>query len=134
LFRHPAAVADDARAEFVAARTVFLATTDPSSLNAVAARLAAVLGAKDAPQIDASALLASTVLALGEPEIAEALAAAAFRVDPTHAYAGVNLLLAQRALGDRAKAANTLPAVEAAAKLDDWGRERVGMIRSWLQG
>jgi hypothetical protein len=134
LFRPTAAVADDARAEFVAARTVFLANTDPASLNAVAARLTSVLGSKDAPQVDASTLLASTVLALGEPVIAEALAAAAFRVDPTHAYAGVNLLLAQRALGDRAKAANTLPAVEAAARLDDWGREQVGVIRSWLQG
>ena len=82
--------------------------------------------------VDEWNLLAATMFALDEPALARAFAATAFRLQPEHAYAGVNLLRAVRALGLREEVTRLIGPVETNAALNDWGRQRLAEVRAWL--
>ena len=79
-------------------------------------------------------LFSATLLALNDPGLAYPLAKKSFIHNPAHPYAGVNLLLAARALDLRDEVKDLLPKVQAQAKLDPWGIDELKKIHSWLTG
>jgi hypothetical protein len=84
------------------------------------------------PNADAVSLLAAALLASDEPRLAEPLARAAFTAMPSHKFAGVNALRAQRALDLRDRARELLPRVAAEAQLGNWGRRQLESVAEWL--
>ena len=81
---------------------------------------------------DSVILLSATLLALKDPALAYPLAKASFIHNSGHPFAGVNLLLAARALDLRDEVRELLPEIESQAKLDDWGRSEIRSIRDWV--
>ena len=79
-------------------------------------------------------LFSATLLALNDPGLAYPLAKTSFIHNPTDPFAGVNLLLAARALDLRDEVKDLLPKVQAQAKLDDWGSGELKKLHSWLAG
>ena len=79
-------------------------------------------------------LFSATLLALNDPGLAYPLAKTSFIHNPADPFAGVNLLLAARALDLRDEVKDLLPKVQAQAKLDDWGSGELKKIHSWLTG
>ena len=79
-------------------------------------------------------LFSATLLALNDPGLAYPLAKTSFIHNPADPFAGVNLLLAARALDLRDEVKDLLPKVQAQAKLDDWGSRELKKIHSWLTG
>ena len=79
-------------------------------------------------------LFSATLLALNDPGLAYPLAKKSFIHNPAHPYAGVNLLLAARALDLRDEVKDLLPKVQAQAKLDSWGIGELKKLHSWLNG
>ena len=79
-------------------------------------------------------LFSATLLALNDPGLAYPLAKISFIHNPADPFAGVNLLLAARALDLRDEVKDLLPKVQAQAKLDDWGSRELKKIHSWLTG
>ena len=59
------------------------------------------------------------------------VASAAMRASPSHPFAGVNLMLARQALGDREAVRALLPQLQANPSLDDWGRAQIASARAW---
>lgn len=117
--------------DFEAARKAFNLAT-PEGLNEAVERLAGLLSDPSHASVEAASLLSAAMLTLGEPELAARIATAAFRNGPDHRYTGVNLMLARRALGQRDEVRRLLPEVEAKAKLDDWGRQQIAELRTWV--
>lgn len=117
--------------DFEAARKAFNLAT-PEGLNEAVERLASLLSDPSHASVEAASLLSAAMLGLGEPELAARIATAAFRNGPDHRYTGVNLMLARRALGQRDDVRRLLPEVEAKAKLDDWGRQQIAALRTWV--
>lgn len=81
---------------------------------------------------DSVILLSATLLALKDQALAYPLAKASFVHNSGHPFAGVNLLLAARALDLRDEVRELLPEIESQAKLDDWGRSEIRSIRDWV--
>ena len=79
-------------------------------------------------------LFSATLLALNDPGLAYPLAKTSFIHNPTDPFAGVNLLLAARALDLRDEVKDLLPKVQAQAKLDSWGIDELKKLHSWLNG
>ncbi len=79
-------------------------------------------------------LFSATLLALNDPGLAYPLAKTSFIHNPVDPFAGVNLLLAARALDLRDEVKDLLPKVQAQAKLDPWGIGELKKIHSWLAG
>jgi hypothetical protein len=79
--------------------------------------------------IDEWSLLAATMFSLDEHALARAFARTAWRLDPTHPYAGVNAVRAALALGLFEEAAEIIPAVTQEARLDGWGRGQLDEAR-----
>ena len=79
-------------------------------------------------------LFSATLLALNDPGLAYPLAKTSFIHNPADPFAGVNLLLAARALDLRDEVKDLLPKVQAQAKLDDWGSGELKKLHSWLTG
>lgn len=84
------------------------------------------------PNVDSVSLLAAALLASDEPRLAEPLARAAFNAMPSHKFAGVNALRAQRALDLRDRARVLLPKVAGEAQLGNWGRRQLESVAQWL--
>lgn len=84
------------------------------------------------PNAGAVSLLAAALLASDEARLAEPLARAAFTAMPSHKFAGVNALRAQRALDLRDRARELLPKVAAEAQLGNWGRRQLESVAEWL--
>ncbi len=97
-----------------------------------AAELLALAGTSRWLSVDEWNLLAATMFALEEPAMARAFATTAFRLQPEHPYAGVNLLRAIRALGLREEATRLMGLVETQATLNNWGRQRLAEVSDWL--
>lgn len=79
-------------------------------------------------------LFSATLLALNDPGLAYPLAKTSFIHNPADPFAGVNLLLAARALDLRDEVKDLLPKVQAQAKLDPWGIDELKKLHSWLTG
>ena len=79
-------------------------------------------------------LFSATLFALNDPGLAYPLAKTSFIHNPTDPFAGVNLLLAARALDLRNEVKDLLPKVQAQAKLDSWGIGELKKLHSWLNG
>ena len=79
-------------------------------------------------------LFSATLLALNDPGLAYPLAKTSFIHNPADPFAGVNLLLAARALDLRDEVKDLLPKVQAQAKLDSWGIDELKKLHSWLNG
>lgn len=104
----------------------------PESLQRAATILADSFASS--PDLPTAVLLSATLLALDEPTIALPLARLAYRVNPAHPFAGVNMLRAARVLGRRDLTAAMLPEVMSTAALDDWGKAQVAEIKTWVDG
>ncbi len=102
----------------------------PDSVSRSIALLCDGMGA--VPNADALSLLSAALLASDEARLAEPLARAAFVAMPTHKFAGVNALRAQRALGMKERAAQLFPGVAAEAQVGSWGRRQLESIAEWL--
>ncbi len=89
-------------------------------------------GMGSVPNVDSVSLLAAALLASDEPRLAEPLARAAFNAMPSHKFAGVNALRAQRALDLRDRARVLLPKVAGEAQLGNWGRRQLESVAQWL--
>ncbi len=79
-------------------------------------------------------LFSATLFALNDPGLAYPLAKTSFIHNPTDPFAGVNLLLAARALDLRDEVKDLLPKVQAQAKLNSWGIGELKKLHSWLTG
>lgn|GEM_PF-4308041 len=79
--------------------------------------------------VDEWSLLSAVMFALDERALARAFARTAFRIDPTHPYAGVNAVRATLALGFDEEATGLMARVAATARLDGWGRGQLDGAR-----
>ena len=69
------------------------------------------------------------MFALDEQALARAFARTAFRIDPTHPYAGVNAVRAALTLDLDEEATGLIARVAAMARLDGWGRGQLDGAR-----
>lgn len=89
-----------------------------------------------APSTHGMITLGAALLAGNEFQVALPVCRAAYRADPTHEHAGVNLLRVLRALELRDQAAELVVKLRASieATTDDWGRTQLDRIEEWSLG
>lgn len=87
------------------------------------------------PDQESMTLLGATLLALDDPSLARLVCRAAFKNNPAHPFAGVNLLLALRSLDMKDEARMVLDQVrrDASVNLTKWGNVQIALIAEWLE-